>query len=146
MKLTIETEVAAPIERVFEAMTDLRNAPARCSGIKSLELLTEGPVGAGTRFRETREMFGKEAVEEMEVTAFTPPSSYTVEGDSCGAHFTSTFTFTPHGDGTRVVMQMTSRANTVMAKLMTPVGWLFRGVMKKAIRKDLDDLKAYVEG
>ena len=41
--------------------------------ITALEMLSEGPFGEGTRWRETRVMFKKEAVEEMWVTGFPPP-------------------------------------------------------------------------
>ena len=42
-------------------------------------------------------------------------------------------------------MQISTRANSFGAKLFTPLGFLFAGTMKKAIQKDLDDLKALVE-
>ena len=46
--------IAAPSERVFAALTDLDNAPKLLSGIGEVQLLTPGPLGKGSRFRETR--------------------------------------------------------------------------------------------
>jgi hypothetical protein len=63
--------------------TDLDGAAERVDGIQKLEKLTDGPVGLGTRFRETRRMFRKEAAEEMEFTAFEPGRSYGVCCDAC---------------------------------------------------------------
>lgn len=33
----------------------------------------------------------------------------------------------------------------MMGKLMTPLGWLMSGVMKKCVRQDLEDLKRSAE-
>jgi uncharacterized protein YndB with AHSA1/START domain len=91
--LTFTTEFAAPRERVFAAFTDLEHAAENVAAIVRVEVLTDGPVGRGTRFRETRVMFRREATEELEITAFDPPQSYTVEADSCGTHWRTTFQF-----------------------------------------------------
>ena len=145
MKLNLETHVKAPIDAVFAAFSDIENSAANIEGIDRVEMLTDGPVGKGTRFRETRTMFGKEATEEMEITQFDPPKSYTVEADSCGSHFTSVISFVEKDGGTLVTMAMTSKANTFMAKLMTPLGFLFAGAAKKAMRGDFEDLKKHIE-
>ena len=144
--LTIERTVNAPAAQAFRHFSDLANAPATMPAIKKLEILTPGPVGKGTRFRETRIMFGKEATETMEITAFDPPRSYTVEGDSCGSHYSTTFTFAPAGSAaTRVGMHFTCRAQTLGAKLMAPVSFLMMGVMRKALEGDMDAMKAAAE-
>ena len=65
--------VSAPQAMVFEYVTDLRRAPERISGITKMEVLTEGPIRAGTRFKETRMMFKRECTEEMEMTFDAKP-------------------------------------------------------------------------
>lgn len=146
MKMMLESHVAAAPAEVFAAYTDLRTAPERVEGIKSLELLTEDAIGAGTRFRETRVMFGRDATEEMEITSFDPPNEYTVEADSCGAHFATVFRFVADGKGgTNVTMTMQTKATSLGAKLFAPLGFLFAGSMKKCMRRDLDDLKRHLE-
>jgi uncharacterized membrane protein len=137
--------VEATADRTFDVFTDLEHAEEMLEGVIRLELLTDGPVGAGTRFRETRKLFGKEASEEMEFTRFEPPSICVVESDSCGAHWTSTYTFTPEGDRTRVDLSIRIDATSMAAKLMSPLTLLFGGSMKKMIQKDLDELKAVAE-
>jgi hypothetical protein len=42
-------------------------------------------------------------------------------------------------------MEMHSRPITFLAKLMSPLGKLMMGSMKKCIAKDMDDLRAAVE-
>lgn len=143
--LNLSTTVQAPPEHVFDIFTDLENAVDRVEGIIRMELLGDGPVGKGTRWRETRIMFKKETTEEMWISAYDPPRSYTVQADSCGSDFFTTFTFTREGDGTKVDMEVRTKSRTIFAKLMSPLGALFAGAMKKLMKKDLDDLKQVAE-
>src|SRR5690606_37390928 len=83
-KIEVSRSVNAPPATVFEMLTDLEGAPRRIPAIQKIEMLTPGPVGVGTRFRETRVMFGREASETMEFVAFEPGRSYTVTAFSCG--------------------------------------------------------------
>lgn len=144
-KCTIATRIAAPVEEVFKLFADFEHAPGRIQGIKKLEVLTAGPVGVGTRFRETRVLFNREATEEMEITAFEPNRGYTIGCQSCGAVYTSVFRFQPDGDGTLVTVDFETRAQSVLAKLMAPLGWLMMGTVKKCIQQDIDDLKKVAE-
>jgi hypothetical protein len=90
-------------------------------------------------------MFGREATETMGFGTFDPPRSAVVESNSCGMYMASTFTFEPIPTGTRVRYAMNTRPLTFMARLMTPVGWLFSRTMRKLIRKDLDELARAAE-
>lgn len=143
--LSITKHIAAPPERVFQLSTDIESWAERISGIVKVEVLTQGPVGVGTRFRETRIVFKKESTEEMEFTAFEPGKHYAVGAISCGCQFETRFDFVPDEGGTRVEMKMESKPLTFMAKLMSPIGALMAGSMRKMIEKDLDELKAAAE-
>ena len=143
--LNLSTTVDAPLSQVFEAFTDFARSDEMVDAIVRIEMLTEGPVDVGTRFRETRIMFGKEATEEMEVTALERDRLVTVTAQSCGSTFASTFFFTPQGASTRVDMEMITTPVTLMAKLMWPVGWLMKGTMKKMMQGDMDQVKAACE-
>jgi hypothetical protein len=140
------TRINAAPERVFEVFTDLRNAPGRIKSIIRLEVLGEGPIGRGTRFRETRKLFGKEATETMEITAFDPPVSYTVEADSCGAHYVSRFEFRPENGATNVEMSFSMVPQSFMAKVMGMImGGKMADMCRKMIEKDMTDLKGVIE-
>src|SRR5262245_31641766 len=144
--VSVSTTIAAPVERVFALSTDLDNWAGHIKAIKKVEKLTPGPVGVGTRFRETRVMFGREATEEMTFTAFEPNRRYVLEANSCGAHFVSTFCFEPDGSGTRVEVTCEARPVSLMAKLMSPFAFLMKGMLKKSLVGDMNDLKASAEG
>ncbi len=146
--------VEAPVDRVFEVFSNVREAPKHIKGITALEVLTDGPIGTGTRFRESRVMFGKTATETMEFTEFQPGRAYTVGCTSCGVEYATRFTFTPTGGagspggsgGTDVVMTTTARPVTLMAKIMSPLmGLMMKGAMKKMLEGDLNAMKAAAE-
>jgi hypothetical protein len=137
---TLKKHVNAPPPVVFARASDFANAPTFITAIKKVEILTPGPVQAGTRFRETRVMFKREASEVMEVTAFAPPTGYTLTAESCGCRYRTEFRFTPSSGGTDVAMTFEGTPLTFIAKVM---GFLMKPMIKmcaKETQKDLDDL------
>jgi hypothetical protein len=138
--------VAAPVEVVFDVASDLANAAEHVRGIEKIELLTPGPIGVGTKWRETRKMMGREATETLEITAFDRPRSYSVGCTSCGCYFESTFRFVPAAAGTKVTLDVNTRALTLFAKLMSPLGNLMMGkTFRKCLNDDLEDVKRVAE-
>lgn len=145
MNITVTKHIDAPPHLVFDMLSDFENAPQRVEGIQRVEMLTDGPVGVGTRFRETRTMMKREATEELAITEFDRPRHYAVEADSCGCHFRTDVRVSGESGGSRVEMVTTSRATTLLAKLMTPLGVMMAGTMRKCLEADLDDVKRAAE-
>jgi uncharacterized protein YndB with AHSA1/START domain len=144
--IRIETVIAAPPAHVFGLFTDLAGAPGRIRAIRKLELLTPGPVGKGTRFRETRAMFGKESSETMEILSFEPGRSYSVGAQSCGTRYLTSFDFEPAASGTRVRMSFQGTPVSFAARLLAPLFGFMAGSVRKAIEGDMTDMKAACEG
>lgn len=142
-QMRITEHIKAPIETVFEIAADIPQAADRMRGISEIEMLTDGEVGVGTRWKETR---GGMGTEELTITEFNPPNSYSVGAESCGARFDSRFDFMPcTAGGTNVELTMQWQAVTLLAKLMSPLSSLMMGMAKKSIAKDLADLKTAAE-
>lgn len=137
--------IDAPPERVFAVASDFAGAARIIEGIERVEMLTEGPVGVGTRFRETRVMFGREATEEMEVVAFDPPRGYVLGCENHGCRYRSEIRVEPSGDGTDVEMSFEAVPLTAVAKLMSVVMGPMMKKMEAICAKDLADLKRAVE-
>lgn len=145
MKLTVRETIAAPVEEVFAAASDFARAPEMMSGIRRVEMLTDGAIGVGTRFRETRVMYGREASEEMEVLEFEPGRGYVLGCESHGCRYRSTFRFATIDEGTEVEMEFEATPLTLFAKVMSV---LMRPAIKgvaRAVEEDLADLKRAVE-
>lgn len=144
-KIVVERTIAAPPERVFAAATDIHRWPEIVPAIEKVEVLTPGPMGVGTRFRETRRMMGREGTEEMTVTSFDPPRGYVLGAQSHGCRYRTELRFEPAGAGTRMVFDFSAEALTFGAKVMM---FLMKPMMKKAAQmcaKDLDAIAAHVQ-
>jgi hypothetical protein len=144
-KFVFRMHITAPPEIVFRFASDFHRAAEHIKGIEKLEVLTDGPVGVGTRFRETRIMYGKQSTEELEVTAFDEPHGYTVECQSCGCYFRSKYFMVGDIAGTHVRMEMDCQPISLFAKLMSPISRLMMGSVKKCIEADLEDLRVVAE-
>lgn len=145
--IRIERRFAAPQEVVFEAIANVAEAADRVESIRRIELLTEGPIGVGTRWRETRRMFGKDATEEMEITAYEPPTDLTVRANSHGTDYVTVFRFEAADGGTRLTEEFT--ATMAEPNLFQRVMWLVFGsvgarMTKKMMVTELDDVDRWI--
>ena len=132
---------SAPPDRTWAVASDFANAPGRIKAITKVEIVTPGPVGVGTRFREWR---GRHAV-DMEIAAWSPPRSYSLRGSAVGTEFLSEIRCVPDGTGTRLEMEIQARPQTFGAKLLSPLISLMSKAMVSTCAKDLADIAAEAE-
>jgi carbon monoxide dehydrogenase subunit G len=142
----VHRRIKAPIERVWSAATDVPGAATRMSGVDRIELLTDGPFGVGTRWRETRIAPGPPATEELVVTECVPPRRFAVEGSSGGARFRATTTLRAVGADTVVDVAFDApppnRAARIVGALL---GVLAARTVVVTLNRDLDDLARWCE-
>jgi len=132
---------SAPPDRMWAMASDFANASGRIKAITKIEMVTPGPVGVGTHFREWR---GRQSV-DMEIAAWSPPRSYSLRGSALGTEFTSEVRCVPDGAGTRLEMEIHARPQTFGAKLLSPLMALMSKAMVKMCAKDLADIAAAAE-
>lgn len=65
-----EITINRPVEDVFDCVSDERNEPRYNPRLQRVEQTTDGPIGAGTRFRATTTTMGRPAEMTIEFTAF----------------------------------------------------------------------------
>lgn len=145
MQITSTVTIAAPRTAVFAAFADIENAPAHMSGIESVEFVSDTHTGLGTRWRETRRMYGRAATEEMEITAFDAPSGYTVEAEGPGVRYRTEFRFEDDGAGTLVTMTFGGEPTTTISRILALLTKPLTGSVRKAVETDLADMKRYLE-
>lgn len=141
--INIEVPVAAPSALVWEIITDIAHAPAVISGITAVERLDDGRgFGVGTRWRETRTMFGRTATEELTVSAVEPGHSYTTRADSRGVHYTSALAVTAVSGSTCLLsMTFDAKAEGLLNRTLgAVVGRLMLANTRKLMRQDLLDI------
>ena len=136
--------ISAPIDRVFDTIADPVNYTRAVPQITKVEFLTDQRSGVGTRFRETREMRGREAATELEVTEYVVNERVRLVSRAGGTVWDSVFTVTPTEDGrtTRLDLVMEARPYRLLARVFVP---LMKGVVAKAVAGDMDAVKAYLE-
>jgi len=141
----VTRRIEAPVEKAFAAFTDFDLVSETITGIKSFEVLTDGPFEKGTRFKETRLMGKKERTEEMEISAFDPGKSYTISANSCGCEMHFDHRFRAEAGGTVFEMEGRMKAVSFFAKLTRPFWGLMSGWMRKCVNKDLDQMIEMIE-
>jgi uncharacterized membrane protein len=138
--ITVSSQIASPVAAVFERFTDLEGSPRRVSGIKAIEMLSTGPFGRGTRWRETREVLGLTDSAEMEVTAYERDRTYTITHHKMGARIDTVFTFAPAEGGTRVNVEFSLHGPGLPPGLLAPIEWAIAGKVRDVLSQDLADL------
>lgn len=131
---------------VWAAITDLENASKTMSGIEKIEVVERPANGlVGLRWRETRMYFGKPATVEKRITEAAENEFYKTQAESDGFVFLSTLRLSEDGGGTRLTSSHDTRPQGFVARLKSIPMPLFRGVLKKALLQDLNDVKSAVE-
>ncbi|HVH28589.1 MAG TPA: SRPBCC family protein [Vicinamibacterales bacterium] len=144
--LTVSSEIGAPVDQVFRQFTDIERVAQEVSGIRSIEVMTPGPFGLGTRWREVREVpLGRLDDAEMEVTSFDRNRGYTITHHKGPARIVTTFSFEPIATGTRVAIEYTMDGPGLPPALLSPLGWAISGKVREVLTQDLSDLKAAME-
>ena len=143
-RTTVTRIVEAPVADVFEAVAHIDNFSTIVPEIEAVEFLSETRRGVGARFKETRRMGKRSCATELEVTEYVPGERVRLVSDQGGTIWDSVFTTRELAEGrTELTLVMDAHAYRFLAKLLNP---LIGGMLKKAIAKDLDAVKAHCEG
>lgn len=147
MKVSTDIYIEQPVERVWQAITDIENCQAMISGIIGLEVLYQPDNQfVGLKWKETRLMFGKEATETMWVTDAVENKYYQTRAESHGSVYISRLSVESQGSGTVLTMAFTGQAQSLIMKilslLMTP---FMKKPMVNMLDQDLQDIKVYLE-
>jgi uncharacterized membrane protein len=139
--------IPAPVAEVWRVFTEL---PGRCgwlSTVQRVELLTDGPFGTGTQWRETRTMpDGTEVTEEFRVERSVPGRCFAVASPGIGADYRMTYRFETvdhgrHAGETEVTVVQEGTPTVARGRLLALVfGGLAARTVEGALRRDLDDL------
>jgi hypothetical protein len=147
--MIVEAEVAidGSREAIWAAITRIEDAPAFISGIDGIEVLERPANGlVGLRWRETRTLFGKPATAEKWITDAAENEFYETRAEDGGFVFLTTKRISRNGGGMTLAECHESRPQGMVARLMTiPMRLFFKGVIRKALMQDLNDIKAAVE-
>lgn len=144
--MKLELLINAPSDKTYRLFADIKNTDKNIEAIEKIEMIDAPKTFVGTKWRETRTEFGKQATVEMWVKEASENKYYVVESFDHGVHYLSRYDFEPvAGNKTNVVFTFEGRAMTFTAKLMSAMFVLFARATKKLFLKDMQDLKKALE-
>jgi len=147
MQVSVDIEIAQPKNVVWAAITDIANCQAMISSILDIQIVEQPNEGlVGLKWREKRQMFGKEAVETMWITDCVENEFYMTRAESHGSVYISKLSLREVADGTQLTMSFSAQAQSFPVKIIAAcMGFFIKGSMKKALLKDLEDIKSFLE-
>ncbi|WP_024365621.1 SRPBCC family protein [Arthrobacter sp. TB 26] len=147
-KTSLTQHVNAPADKVWAVISDIPGSAATLSGIDSIQMLSDGPYGEDTRWKETRTMMWRAETVEMWVSQADPPRSTTVKAVQGRADYTTRFALADRDGGTYLTLTFGAeiRNPSRMSKLaMALLGKLGMRITRRALAKDLAEIAARAE-
>lgn len=141
-RTVISRMIKAPIDVVFRTVADISQFSQAIPHIVKVEYLSDIKVGVGTRFRETRLMKGKETPTELKVTEYIENDRARLVADSHGTVWDTLFVVAGDGDQTKLTITMDAISRNLLTKVVV---FMISGMVRKAIERDMDSVKAYCE-
>lgn len=142
MAFKLETTIEVPLEKVFEFMTDTKNAPGIYDYVVKAEKLTEGPIQVGTKIKEVKEIRGREITGTLTVSSYTLNEIYAFKNEVNGYTVEYHYTFKPTGEGTKVQFNGILRPKGIRSFLFKS---MFERIIKTEDSDHLDRLKKLLE-
>jgi carbon monoxide dehydrogenase subunit G len=145
---SLTQHVNASPDKVWAVISDIPGSAGTLSSVESIQMISEGPYGEGTRWKETRSMLGRRETVEMWVAEADPLRSTTVKALQGGADYTSRFTLAEREAGTDLTLTFGAEVlrPTVVSKVMMALfGKIGMNVTRKALAKDLAEIAAKAE-
>lgn len=134
--------VDAPIERVWQVLTDIEGQPRWMRDMKAVRILGSGDVGVGTRAEADVQIFGLRTLDPITITAFEPPRHFAIrhEGRFSGH---GDIRLDPGVDGSTTIVRW---SETIVPPWLPHLGsWLLAPVLRTVFQADLDRLRDLVE-
>jgi len=146
--MIVEAQVTINASRaaVWTAITNIENAAQFINGIEKIEIVEKPANGiVGLKWRETRMYFGKPATVEIWITDATENEFYKTRAESDGYLFLSTMSISESSGGITLTSSHDYKPQSIAARLKSIPMFLFKGMVKKALLQDLNDIKSAVE-
>jgi len=139
MKVKHSLIIDRAIDEVFAFVTNLHNETCWQPGIKLVTL--EGPLQAGSTFREVRVTFGRAYDWHFRITEFDPPHRITIDTISGTARYRGSRIFEAVEGGTKVI----ENGELEMPRFLRVLNPLFSRLSRRPLRLAYGRLKQMLE-
>ena len=145
MQIALARTVAARPLTAFKTVANIVEWPQIIRSIRSVELLSPGPVGAGTRLRQQRIIFGHETVEEMRIAEIEPPRRLRLVAENQEINYELDHLIDSLGTGSRLMLVFRTRSGTSTGRaLYSVISPIMEIKLRDELERDLADLAAAV--
>ena len=141
INLDLGVLIDRPVKDVFAFVANPNNMSRWNSAVVSLQQVTPGAVGVGTKFKSVGEMMGRRIEGEVQVTAYEPDSKTGFQMNAGPVQVTVTIAFKPVGTGTKVSLNAQGNPGGLF-KLAEPI---MAGRVKSMMEENLSRLKSVLE-
>ena len=141
INLDFSALIDRPQKDVFAFVANPGNMSKWNSAVVSLEQVTPGAVGVGTKFKSVGEMMGRRIEGEMEITAYEPESKCGFQINAGPMQVNITLSFKTVGTGTKINLNAQGNPGGLF-KLAEGV---LAGRVKSMMEENLARLKTVLE-
>jgi len=141
INIDLGTLIDKPIKEVFAFVANPNNMSKWNSAVVSLEQITAGDVGVGTKFKSAGELMGRRIEGEMQVIAYEPDTKCGFQVNAGPMQVNLTLTFKTVGTGTKISLNAQGNPAGVF-KLAEGV---MAGRVKSMMEENLARLKSALE-
>lgn len=141
INLDFSALIDRPIKDVFGFVTNPANMLKWNSAVVSLEQITPGALGVGTKFKSVGEMMGRRIEGEMQITAYEPDTKCGFQVNAGPMQVNLTLSFKTVGTGTKVNLNAQGNPGGLF-KLAEGV---LAGQVKSMMEGNLSRLKSVLE-
>ena len=141
INIDLSTLIDRPVKDVFAFVSNLNNMSKWNSAVVSLQQVTPGAVGIGTKFKSVGEMMGRRIEGDVQVTAYEPDNKTGFQMQAGPVQVNVTINFKTVGTGTKVSLNAQGNPGGLF-KLAEPV---MAGRVKALMEENLARLKSVLE-
>lgn len=141
INLDLGVLIDRPVKDVFAFVANPNNMSKWNSAVVSLEQVTPGAIGVGTKFKSVGEMMGRRIEGEMQITAYEPDTKCGFQVSAGPMQVNLTITFKTVGTGTKVSLNAQGNPGGIF-KLAEGV---MAGQVKSMMEGNLARLKSQLE-
>lgn len=142
INLDLGVLIDRPMKDVFAFVANPNNMSKWNAAVVSLEQLTPGAVGVGTKFKSVGEMMGRRIEGEMQITSYEPDTKCGFQVKAGPMQVNLTMAFRTVGTGTKVSLNAQGNPGGIF-KLAEGV---MAGQVKSMMEGNLARLKTVLEG
>jgi carbon monoxide dehydrogenase subunit G len=141
INLDFGTLIDKPVKDVFAFVANPNNMSKWNSAVLSLEQVTPGDVGVGTKYKSVGELMGRRLEGEMQITAYEPDTKCGFQVNAGPMQVNMTMTFKTVGTGTKV--SLNAQGNP--AGFFKIAEGMMAGRVKTMMEENLARLKSQLE-